>query len=202
MDNLNTASSGSVDLLAAIRERRERTDSYLRSAGARRRLLINAGLVGAALATFLTAAPAFGGQSFATWLTGVFSLSSPAWRLLCAAAAVCSLAATVATQLLKSHQVDERVAAAQAVRARLEALEIRAGLGQIGPAEAVAGLIKCVEDAAFVWPSAPRPAPAGGRTAGPPARATGRAAVPAAGCACGTAQGAAAQAPATPVEVP
>ncbi|WP_433727886.1 hypothetical protein ACQP2Y_13535 [Actinoplanes sp. CA-051413] len=180
MDNAKLVPATPVDLLVVIRERRERTDTYLRSAGARRRLLVNVTLVAAAFATFLTAAPAFGGQSFAKWLTGVFGLSSPAWQLLCAAAAVCSLAATIATQLLNSHQLDERVAAAQTVRAQLETLEIRAGLRQIGPAEAVAELIKCVDGAAFVWPSSPRPA-----------RATGRATVlqiPRASCTCGSAQ--------------
>src|SRR5689334_25080462 len=115
MDNVNLTSATPVDLLAVIRERRECTDAYLRTAGARRRLLVNVTLVAAALATFLTAAPAFGGQSFAKWLTGVFGLSSPAWQLLCAAAAVCSMSATIATQLLSSHQLDERVAAAQTV---------------------------------------------------------------------------------------
>ena len=180
MDNVNLVRSTPIDLLVVIRERRERTDAYLDSAGARRRLLINVALVAAALATFLTAAPAFGGQSFAKWLTGVFGLSSPAWQLLCAGAAVCSLAATIATQLLNSHRLDERVSAAQTVRAQLETLEIRAGLRQIDPAEAVAELIKCVDGAAFVWPSSPASA-----------RATGRATVvptPGLSCTCGSAQ--------------
>jgi hypothetical protein len=170
MDNLDLA----------IRDRRERTDAYLRSAGARRRLLINVAVIAGALATLLTAAPALGGQPFAKWLTGVFGLSSPAWQLLCAVAALCSLAATIATQLLNSHQLDERVAAALTVRAQLETLEIRAGLRQIGPAEAVSELIKCVDGAAFVWPSSPGPT-----------RATGRATVLQAAppnCTCGSDQ--------------
>jgi hypothetical protein len=165
MDNLNRPFADPVDLLVTIRERRERTHAYLRSAGSRQRLLINITLVAGAVATFLTAAPAFGGQSFATWLTGAFGLSSPAWQLLCAAAALCSLATMIATQMLKSHRLDEQVAAAQTVLARLETLEIRAGLRQIGPVETVAELVKCVEDAAFVWPSSPRPARVTGRAA-------------------------------------
>lgn len=153
MANIDLLSDTPADLLVTVRDLRERTDAYLRIACSRRRLLVNVTLVGAALATFLTAAPAFGGQSFATWLKSVFGLSSPAWQLLCAGAAVCALATTIATQMLKSHNVDEHVAAAQTVRAQLQTLEIRAGLDQIEPAEAVAELVKCVENAAFVWPS-------------------------------------------------
>jgi hypothetical protein len=179
MANLNLVSDASADLLVTIRDLRERTDAYLRVACSRRHLLVNVTLIAAALATFLTAAPALGGKPFAKWLTGVLGLSSPAWQLLCAGAAVCSLATTIATQLLRSHNVDERVLAAQTVRAQLQTLEIRAGLDQIGQAEAVAELIKCVENAAFVWPSSRS------------TRAMGRAAVyPAvASCKCGSVRG-------------
>nr|WP_296069953.1 hypothetical protein [uncultured Actinoplanes sp.] len=163
MTNLSIVSGAPADLLATIRDLRERADAYVLSACSRRRLLVNVTLIAGALATFLTAAPAFGGRSFADWLTSVFGLSAPAWQLLCAAAATCSLASTIATQLLKSHGLDEHVAAAQTVRAQLQTLEIRAGLHQIGQTEAVAELIKCVEDAAFVWPPSRRSL----RTTGP-----------------------------------
>src|SRR4051812_41357270 len=96
MTNLNLVSDAPADLLVTIRDLRDRTDGYLHSACSRRHLLVNVTLIAGALATFLTAAPAFGGRSFATWLTGVFGLSSPAWQLLCAGAAACSLAATIA----------------------------------------------------------------------------------------------------------
>ncbi|MEU4423630.1 hypothetical protein AB0F81_23630 [Actinoplanes sp. NPDC024001] len=160
---LDVVAGAPADLMTTIRDLRERADAYLRSACSRRRLLTNVTVVGSALATMLTAAPAFGGKPFAAWLTGTFGLSSPAWQLLCAAAAVCSLATTIAGQLLKSDGLDDRVATAQTVRVRLEALEIRAGLRQIDQAEAVAELAKCVEDAALVWPSTPRPPRATGR---------------------------------------
>ena len=185
MAHLDLASGSRADLLVTIRDLRERTDAYLRVACSRRRLLVNVSLVAAALAMFLTAAPALGGQSVTKWLGGVFGLTAPAWQLLCAGAALCSLTTTIATQLLKSHNVDEHVVAAQKVRAQLHALEIRAGLDQVGPAEAVAELVKCVEGAAFVWPSSRS------------ARATGRATVrPAvAPCGCASAPGSS-QAPA------
>jgi len=151
MADLKLVSDAPADLLVTIHDLQARTDAYLRSACSRRRLLVNISLVAGSLATFLTAAPAFGGKPLTDWLTGVLGLSSPAWRLLCAVAAVCALATTIATQLLKSHNLDEHVVAAQNVRAQLEVLEIRAGLQQIDQSEAVSELVKCVESAAFVW---------------------------------------------------
>ena len=49
-----------------------------------------------------------------------FGFTAPAWQILCAAAAICSVAATISTQMLKSNNIDERVARAEAVKARLE----------------------------------------------------------------------------------
>jgi len=66
---------------------------------------------------------------------------------------------------LRSHEVDEQVKAARSVQAQLQTLEIRVRLDRMGQAEAVAELVKCVENAAFVWPSLPS------------RRATGRATV-------------------------
>lgn len=153
MITTDTVSDTPADLLTAVREAREHTDAYLLSTCSRRRLLLNTALVAGVLAAFLTAAPAFGGKSFADWLTSIWGLSSPAWQLLCAGAAACSLASTIATQLMKSHNLDERISNAQTVRVQLETLEIRIGLNTIGHAEAVTELIKCLENAAFMGPS-------------------------------------------------
>jgi hypothetical protein len=97
-----------ADLLGLIKQKRPEVESYLRSAASRRRLLINTTIVAGTLAAALTAAPALGGKSFANWLTSLFGLSSPAWQLLRGAASMCSIAAAVATQLLKSHNIEDR----------------------------------------------------------------------------------------------
>jgi hypothetical protein len=78
--------------------------------------LINLAIIAGAVATVLTASPALGGVAFSDWLNETFGLSSPAWQVLCAGAAVCSLSAAIATQLLKSHNIEEHVARAEAVR--------------------------------------------------------------------------------------
>ena len=107
-------------------------------------------IVGGSIAAALTAAPAIGGQSFTAWLTGALGLASPSWRVLCAAASVCSIMATVATQLLKSYNIEEHVTRAQGCRAKLEVLEVGLTLGQLDLRQATTEYLKCVEEAAFL----------------------------------------------------
>ena len=89
-------------LLAAIRRKRASVDGYLRTADTRRHRMLTTTIVAGALAATLTAAPALGGKSFSDWLTGLFGWEAPAWRMLCAAAALASLIATVTTQLMRA----------------------------------------------------------------------------------------------------
>ena len=138
------------DLVARIRQTRSDFDAFLATARPRKRRLLNATIVGGTLAAALTAAPAVAGESFTTWLTGVLGLASPSWRLLCAAASVCSVMATVATQLLKSHNVEEQVTRAQGCRAKLEVLEIGLAMGQLDVRQATTEYLKCVEDGALL----------------------------------------------------
>ena len=140
----------SADLVARIRSKRAEIDSFLASAQPRKRRLLNTTILGGSLAAVLTAGPAVGGQSFTAALTKALGLMSPSWRLLCGLASLCSLAATVATQLLKSTDVEERVARALGCRAKLEALDLGLSIGQIDVTHAAGEYLKCVEDAAFL----------------------------------------------------
>jgi MFS family permease len=138
------------ELTDRIRQTRQELDAFLASAVPRKRRLLNTTIVGGSLAAALTAGPAVGGQSFTAWLTMVFELGSPSWRLLCAAASVCSITATVATQLLKSHNVEDQVSRAQACRAKLEVLDVSLQLGEIDAHQASAEYLRCVEQVAFL----------------------------------------------------
>ena len=138
------------DMVSRIREKRTQLETFLSAARPRKRRLLNTTIVGGSLAAALTAAPAVGGQSFAAWLTGALGLASPSWRLLCAAASVCSVTATIATQLLKSNNIEEHVTRAQGCRAKLEVLEVGLTMGQIDTRQATSEYLKCVEDAAFL----------------------------------------------------
>src|SRR6187397_3272855 len=96
-----------VELLTRVRAKRGQLSTFLAAARPRRRRLLNMVVVGGSLAAALTAGPAIGGQSFTAWLTATLGLTSPSWRLLCGVASVCSLMATISTQLLKSHNIEE-----------------------------------------------------------------------------------------------
>jgi hypothetical protein len=140
----------SNDLIGAIRRKQERVETFLSAALPRKRRLLNITIVGGALAAALTAAPAIGGQSFTVWLTKTFGLNSPSWQLLCLAASVSSILATVSTQLLKSNNLEENVGRAQRCRAKLEVLEVGLASGQLDAAQATTEYMRCVEEAAFL----------------------------------------------------
>jgi hypothetical protein len=67
------------------------------------------------------------------------------------AAAVCSVAATIATQLLKSRNLEEHIVRAQEVLARLEIIEVSISAGQLNNKQAASEYKKCIEDAAFIY---------------------------------------------------
>jgi hypothetical protein len=138
------------DLVSRIRHKRAQLETFLGAARPRKRRLLNTTIIGGSLAAALTAAPALGGQPFTAWLTAALGLTSPSWRILCGAASVCSVTATVATQLLKSHNIEEQVTRAQGCRAKLEALEIGLTMGQLDIRQATTEYLKCVEEAAFL----------------------------------------------------
>jgi len=142
--------SSTDDLLVQIRQKRAQVERFVAQALPRKRRLLNLTISGGALATILTTGPAVGGQSLTTWLTKTFSLVSPAWQILCGAAALCSVTATIATQLLKSHNLEERLIRAQGCRAKLDALDVGLTTGQVELRQATEGYMRCLEEAAFL----------------------------------------------------
>jgi hypothetical protein len=139
-----------ADLLRRIKQKRPEIENYLRLAASRRRLLMNTTIIAGTLAAALTAAPALGGKSFADWLTSILSLSSPAWQLLCGVASLCSVAAAVATQLIRSYNVEERITRAQEARVKIEMLEVGVENRLLTPGKAVIDYMKCIGDIAFI----------------------------------------------------
>jgi hypothetical protein len=138
------------DLLARIRQKRQQVEVFVGGALPRKRRLLNITIFGGTLAAAFTAGPAAGGASFTAWLTSTFGLTSPSWQLLCGAAAACSVAATVSTQLLKSQNIEENVARAQSCRAKLEVLEVGLTTGHIDTIQATSEFIRCVEEVSFL----------------------------------------------------
>ena len=142
--------AASPELVARIRQTRAEVDAFLAAALPRKRRLLNTTILGGSFAAALTAGPAMGGQSFTAWLTAALALESPSWRLLCGVASACSITATVATQLLKSHNLEDHVSRAQGVRAKLEVLELSLALGEIDAKQASAEYLRCIEQTAFL----------------------------------------------------
>lgn len=145
-----TTDSAAADLLTRVARKRQDVERFVTDAIPRKRRLLNVTIVGGTLAAALTAGPAVGGASFTAWLTSTFGLVSPAWQLLCGAATACSLGATVATQLLKSHNIEEHVARALGCRAKLEVLEVGLSTGVVDLAQATAEFMRCVEETSFL----------------------------------------------------
>lgn len=133
-----------------VRTKREDVDRYLAAARRQRSRLVQVTIVAGSIAAGLTAGPALGGKPLADWLTDAFRLNTPAWRILCLAAMLCSLAATIATQLHKSNNYEEHIVRAQDVRAALEALDFGIVSGHLGRHEAMSRYLKCVESASFI----------------------------------------------------
>jgi len=139
-----------LDLEARIKQKRIQVNHYLTQAKPTKNRLLNSSIIGGSLSALLTAGPALGGKSFTAWLSDVFGLASPSWQILCGAAALCSLVATVSLQLLKSNKVEENLAKAQICSAKLEILEIGLGAGQMDAQQALAEYIRCVEATDFL----------------------------------------------------
>jgi hypothetical protein len=133
-----------------VQAKRDDVDRYLAAAYRHRGRLVRVTIMNGSIASALTAAPALGGKPLADWLTTVFQLSTPAWRILCLAAMMCSLAATIATQLHKSNNYEEHIARAQGLRADLEALHFRVVSGHLSQREAINQYLKYIEDGAFI----------------------------------------------------
>jgi len=133
-----------------IQAKREDVEQYLAAACRHRGRLVQVTIIAGSIAAALTAAPALGGKPLADRLTQVSGVDTPAWQILCLAAMLCSLAATIATQLHKSHNYEDRIVRAQDIRATLEALDVGIMAGRFNYHEAANQYLKCIESASFI----------------------------------------------------
>ena len=138
------------ELILRVRAKHADVERYLRAVGSRRDRLLTFTIVAAAISTLLTGPIALGGQPLASWLAAIFELTSPIWRILCALAALCSLAAAVATQLVTSKNYEERIACAQEKNATLEMLEVAITLSHLNKQEATRQYLKIIEKCPFI----------------------------------------------------
>jgi len=137
-------------LVSRVRAKRAEVERYLRAVGARRRRLITVTIFAAAISTLLTGPAALWGQELAALFTETFGSATDGWRTLCAVAAVCSLTATVATQLQTSKNYEEHIARAQEIMPTLEALELAITLDHLNQNEATSQYLKIIEGTSFM----------------------------------------------------
>jgi hypothetical protein len=137
-------------LILRVRAKQAEVEHYLRAVGARRSRIVTLTIVAAAISTLLTGPIALGGQPLANWLAATFELTSPVWRILCALAALCSLTAAVATQLVTSKNYDERILRGQEVNATLEMLEVAITVNHLNQHEATSQYLKIIENSSFI----------------------------------------------------
>lgn len=147
----NVDSNGALSHLSTrIRSKITEIDAYLADACQRRDRLVHVSIVGGAVAAALTAPPALGGKSFSTWLEHAFGMTAPAWQLLCLGAMLCSLAATIATQLHRSKSYDTMIARAHESRCDLETLDVGLTLGHFNVGDATSRYLQCLEELPFI----------------------------------------------------
>lgn len=144
------SSDPGTDLARWISHKRTGVEHYLVSTTSRRRRLLNLTIITGTCAAALTAAPALGGKFLTDWLTMTLGLSSPSWKLLCGIAAACSLTATITTQLLKSHNMEERITCANDLRAQLETLEVGITSRKLNSTQAANQYMTLIRDAPFI----------------------------------------------------
>ena len=126
---------GSAKLLKRIRDKRRDIKVFLNRHEPLGTRLTNVNIVCGAVATVLTATPAIGGETLMD-VFGGGDASSLSWRIAFAAAALFSLASTIAANLYKSRDMAARLSGARACAVKLEGLETSLDLEQITLKEA------------------------------------------------------------------
>ncbi len=134
-----TATQNSTEiLLNKIQNKRAEIDSFLACKEPRNRRLTNIAIICGAIAAVLTAGPALGGNTFTALISDAFGLSSPAWQLLCLAATIFSMTATIAINMSKSSDIRSQIDSARGCEAKLEGLQTLLELKQIEMQQAAA----------------------------------------------------------------
>jgi hypothetical protein len=135
-----------------ISDKHRQLAEYIRSAEPRSGTLQIVSTIMAGLAGLLTAAPAVGGPTLTSSLSQALGTGAeaPSWRLLCAAATICSFVSTTALSIYRTQDIANRLGKAQAAKARLESLETFLDTTSLPVEKAVDEYTRVVQDVSFV----------------------------------------------------
>jgi anti-sigma-K factor RskA len=139
-------------LRTRIQARRADIEEFLAHARPRRNVLNITSIVCSSLAAVFTAGPALGGAKAMNEVAKDLGLDggSSVWRPLCVAAFIVALAAAVAANLNRSHDLPAQVAAAEACNGELESLLATLDFDELPLHEAVERYQKSIQKIPFV----------------------------------------------------
>ncbi len=147
-------------LIDRIKARRQMINQFVSELDRRGDRLINLSIVATAITTVLVAGPALGGDRFTGGTQSLLGLPTDTivWRTLCFAAAVLSIAAAIANNLYKSHDIAGRLGKAEASSVLLDGLETALEFGQLPLDEATRRFQEYLEQVPFIEEKQTEPA--------------------------------------------
>jgi hypothetical protein len=137
-------------LMTRIQDKRSEVARYIQATDSRNKRLTNVAIICGTVAAALTAGPALGGKSLNNWFSDVSQMQLPIWQLLCFAAMVCSVCATIATNMSKSYDVTAKLMQAQVCNAKLEGLQSQTELKSLDVKQASDQFAKLLTEVSFV----------------------------------------------------
>src|SRR4051812_3550222 len=100
------------ELLGKVRTRRSQVQAYIRKQEPRNRLLLNIAVICGIAGTTFAGIPAIGGNAAINGIKSVTATPLPVWQILCIGAALCTMAATIATNWRNIHDTANKLAKA------------------------------------------------------------------------------------------
>jgi hypothetical protein len=137
-------------LMTRIQDKRGDVTKYIQAADRKNKRLTNMAIVCGAVAAAMTAGPALGGKSLSNWFNDMFHTELPIWQLLCFVAMLCSLCATIATNLSKSTDTMTKLVQAQVCNAKLEGLLTQTELQDLDVKQGSEQFAKLITEVSFV----------------------------------------------------
>ncbi len=138
------------ELLHKINSKRTLLQEFINKQGPKNRILINVAIICGITGTALAGIPAVGGSAAIDGIKAVTQPQLPIWQILCIGAAICTLAATMATSIRSNHDTSNKLSKAQVCEAKLEMLELLLLSNQIEMKQAIEKYGEYSAEVAFI----------------------------------------------------
>jgi hypothetical protein len=138
------------ELLKKVATKRQQVGAYIRKQEPRNKLLINVAIICGIAGTAFAGIPAIGGTAAIDGIKSVTQPNLPIWQILCIAAALSTMVATIATSFRNNHDTTNKIAKAQVCNAKLEMLELLMLNNQIDLKQAIEKYGEYCSEVAFL----------------------------------------------------